>query len=37
VRSGLGEQAWEEALAKGRAMTLEKAVSYAMEEEEASR
>jgi hypothetical protein len=25
VRKGLGDQAWEEALAKGRAMTLEEA------------
>jgi predicted ATPase/class 3 adenylate cyclase len=33
VRSGLGEQAWEEAWRKGRAMTLEEAVAYAMEEE----
>jgi hypothetical protein len=32
VRSGLGEQAWEEAWRKGRAMTLEEAVAYAMEE-----
>jgi predicted ATPase/class 3 adenylate cyclase/Tfp pilus assembly protein PilF len=32
VRSGLGEQAWEEAWRKGRAMTLEEAVSYALEE-----
>jgi tetratricopeptide (TPR) repeat protein len=31
VRSGLGEQAWEEAWRKGRAMTLEEAVSYALE------
>jgi len=31
VRSGMGEQAWEEALAEGRAMTLEEAVSYALE------
>jgi predicted ATPase/class 3 adenylate cyclase len=29
VRSNLGEQAWEEALAGGREMTLEEAVSYA--------
>ena len=37
VRSGIGEEAWEEALRKGRAMTLDGAVSYAMEgEEEAS-
>jgi predicted ATPase/class 3 adenylate cyclase len=33
VRSGLGEQAWEEALRKGRAMTLEEAVAYARGEE----
>jgi hypothetical protein len=33
VRSGLGEQAWEEAWRKGRAMTLEEAVSYALEED----
>ena len=26
----MGEQAWEEALAKGQAMTLEEAVSYAL-------
>jgi tetratricopeptide (TPR) repeat protein len=32
VRSGLGEQAWEEAWRKGREMTLEEAVAYAMEE-----
>jgi tetratricopeptide (TPR) repeat protein len=37
VRSGMGEQAWEEAWRKGRAMTLDEAVSYALEvEEEAS-
>jgi predicted ATPase/class 3 adenylate cyclase/Flp pilus assembly protein TadD len=34
ARSDLGEQAWEEALAKGRAMRLEEAVSYALEEYE---
>ena len=34
VRSGMGEQAWEEAWRKGRAMTLDEAVSYALEEEE---
>ena len=34
VRSGMGEQAWEEAWSKGRAMTLDEAVSYALEEEE---
>jgi tetratricopeptide (TPR) repeat protein len=32
VRSSLGEQAWEEALAEGRKITLEEAVSYALEE-----
>ena len=31
VRSGMGEIAWEEAWRKGRAMTLEEAVSYALE------
>jgi hypothetical protein len=37
VRSGMGEEAWEEAWRKGRAMTLEEAVSYALDgEEEAS-
>jgi predicted ATPase len=35
VRSGMGEEAWEEAWRKGRAMTLEEAISYALEEEEA--
>jgi predicted ATPase/class 3 adenylate cyclase/Tfp pilus assembly protein PilF len=35
VRSGMGEEAWEEAWSKGRAMTLDEAVSYAQEEEEA--
>jgi tetratricopeptide (TPR) repeat protein len=35
VRSGMGEEAWEEAQHKGRAMTLDEAVSYALEEEEA--
>ena len=33
VRSGIGEQAWEEAWRKGRVMTLDVAVSYALEEE----
>jgi len=33
VRSGMGEQAWEEAWLKGRAMTLDEVVSYALEEE----
>ena len=32
VRSGMGEQAWEEAWRKGRVMTLDEAVSYALEE-----
>jgi tetratricopeptide (TPR) repeat protein len=35
VRTGMGEPAWEEAWRKGRAMTLEEAVSYALKEEEA--
>jgi hypothetical protein len=29
----MGEDAWEEALREGRAMTLDEAVSYALEEE----
>jgi hypothetical protein len=33
VRLGMGEQAWEEAWRKGRVMTLDEAVSYALEEE----
>jgi predicted ATPase/class 3 adenylate cyclase len=33
VRSGMGEEAWEAAWRKGRAMTLDEAVSYALEEE----
>src|SRR5829696_7778285 len=37
VRTGMGEEEWEEAWRKGTAMTLEEAVSYALEgEEEAS-
>jgi predicted ATPase/class 3 adenylate cyclase/Tfp pilus assembly protein PilF len=36
VRSGMNEEAWEEAWRKGRAMTLDEAVSYALEGEEAS-
>jgi len=37
VRSGMGEEQWEEAWRKGRAMTLDEAVCYALEgEEEAS-
>ncbi len=35
VRSRMGEEAWEEAWRKGRAMTLDEAVSYALEREEA--
>jgi non-specific serine/threonine protein kinase len=35
VRSGMGEQVWEEAFRKGRAITLDEAVSYALEVEEA--
>jgi tetratricopeptide (TPR) repeat protein len=34
VRLGMGEEIWEEAWRKGRAMTLEEAVSYALEVEE---
>jgi DNA-binding CsgD family transcriptional regulator/tetratricopeptide (TPR) repeat protein len=34
VRSGMGEEAWEEAWRRGREMTLDEAVSYALEEEE---
>jgi predicted ATPase len=33
VRSSMGEEEWEEAWRKGRAMTLDEAVSYALEEE----
>jgi hypothetical protein len=33
VRSAMGEEAWEEAWRKGRAMTLDEAVSYALEQE----
>jgi translation elongation factor EF-Ts len=32
ARSRLGETAWEEAVAEGRAMTLERAMAYALEE-----
>jgi predicted ATPase/class 3 adenylate cyclase len=32
VRSGMGEESWEEAWGKGQTMTLEEAVSYALEE-----
>jgi hypothetical protein len=35
VRSGIGEVEWEEAWRKGRAMTLDEAVSYALEDQEA--
>jgi tetratricopeptide (TPR) repeat protein len=34
ARSGMGEEAWEEASEEGRAMTLGEAVSYALEGEE---
>ena len=34
VRTGMGEEVWEQAWRKGRAMTLEEAVSYALEGEE---
>jgi predicted ATPase len=33
VRSGMGEEVWEEAWRKGRVMTLDEAISYALEEE----
>ena len=33
VRSGMGEEEWDEAWRKGRVMTLDEAVSYALEEE----
>jgi len=36
VRLGMGEEAWEEPWRKGRAMTLDEAISYALEEVEAS-
>jgi tetratricopeptide (TPR) repeat protein len=35
VRSDMGEEEWDEAWRKGRAMTLDEVVSYALEEEEA--
>jgi hypothetical protein len=35
VRIGMGEEEWEEAWRKGRVMTLDEAISYALEEEEA--
>jgi DNA-binding CsgD family transcriptional regulator len=34
VRSGMGEEAWDEAWRKGRAMTLDEAISYALKEGE---
>ena len=33
VRSDMGEEEWEEARRKGRAMMIDEAVSYAMEKE----
>ena len=36
LRSGMGEEAWEEAWRKGRAMTLEEAVEYALSEGDSS-
>ncbi len=36
ARSQVDETSWQEAWAQGRAMTLEKAISYALEEEEAA-
>jgi non-specific serine/threonine protein kinase len=36
VRSGMGEEAWEEAWRKGRAMTLDEAVEYALSEDDSS-
>jgi tetratricopeptide (TPR) repeat protein len=36
VRSGMGEETWEEAWRKGQAMTLDEAVSYALAAEEAA-
>jgi len=35
VRSAMGEEEWEEAWHKGRTMSLDEAVSYALEEEAA--
>src|ERR687890_406021 len=35
VRIGMGEEVWEQAWRRGRAMTLDEAVSYALEGEEA--
>jgi hypothetical protein len=36
VRTGMGEEVWEEAWRKGLTITLEEAVSYALEKDEAS-
>ncbi|HEX5914658.1 MAG TPA: response regulator transcription factor, partial [Rubrobacter sp.] len=36
VRLGMGEEAWEEAWRKGRAMTLDEAVEYALSEDDSS-
>jgi hypothetical protein len=36
AREGTDKAAWEEARAQGRAMTLDEAVSYALEEEAGS-
>jgi class 3 adenylate cyclase len=36
VRSGMGEEAWEEAWRQGREMTLDEAVSYSLEGEVAA-
>ena len=33
VRSGMGEEVWEEAWRRGRAMTLDEVISYALGEE----
>jgi hypothetical protein len=33
VRSGMGEEAWEEAWRRGRVMPLDEAVSYALQKE----
>jgi len=35
VRSAMGEEEWEEPWRKGRAMTLDEAISYTLQEEEA--
>jgi hypothetical protein len=36
VRTGMGEEVWEEAWRKGLTITLEEAVSYALEKDETS-